>query len=139
MRTIERSKPLYADLTQRIQIREAANTPTSSGGIDTTYTVKTTVWGRVRPLSLSTEVGMFVRDVQVVKKPTHVVHMRVNTELEVTRIGLQGNMYLYVEDKEGKGRSFRILSVIDKDDRGIELEVLVKEMGLQYGTDDLLI
>ena len=132
-----RSKPLYADLTHRIQVREALNTPTSSGNITTEYNIKARIWGRVRPLPMSYQIGIFVRDVQIEMKPTHTIRMRVNTELGVTRTGLQGNMYLYVEDKNEKGRSFRILSVLDKDDRRIELNVLVRELGIQYGTDNL--
>lgn len=138
-----KSKALYADLNERIQVREVINTPSSSGGMETTYNVKTTVWGRVRPLSvnqqINQQIGNFIGDSQVNNQPTHVMRLRVNTELEVTRTGLQGNMYLYIEDKETKGRSFRILAVVDKDDRGIELNILVREMGIQYGTDDLLL
>lgn len=133
-----RSKHLYADLTTRIQIREVENTAATAGGMDTTYSVKATVWGSIQPLSVSTQIGFFVRDAQVQQgQPTHVIRMRVNTELGVTREGLQGNMYLFVEDNEGKGRSFRILAPINLGDRGVELLVVVREVGIQYGSDQL--
>ena len=134
-----RRKPMYADFTQKIQVRQVTNTPTTAGGMDTTYDVKATVWGKIRPLLMSRQIGIYVREVQVAVKPTHVVHVRVNRELEVTREGLKNSMYFYVEDTEGRGRSFRILSIVDKEDRGIELEVLTREMGIEYGTDELLL
>lgn len=130
-------KPPYADLVSRIQVREVVNDPQSSGGMDTTYTVKATVWGSVKPLSMTSQIGFYVRDVQVKGQPTHVIRLRVNKELGVTRKDLQGNMYLYIEDKTGEGRSFRILCPVDKDDRGSEMAVLVREIGLQFGTDGL--
>lgn len=133
-----KSKALYADLTHKIQVREATNTPSTSGGMETTYNVKTTVWGRIRPLGAAQQIGIFIREVQISISPTHTIRMRVNKELGVTRESLSGNMYLYSEDMPGKGRSFRILSIIDKDDRGIELTAVVREMGIQYGKDDLL-
>lgn len=132
-----KTKALYVDLTQRVQVREAINTPTSIGGITTEYNVKARVWGRVKQLSMSHNIGAYIRDAQIAAQPTHIIRLRVNKELNVTRPGLQGNMYLFVEDSEEKGRSFRILSVLDKDDRRIELNVLVKEMGVHYGTDKL--
>lgn len=133
-----KSKPLYADLTQRIEIREASNDPNNTQGvIETTYNVKATVWGAVRPLSVSHQIGAFIRDSQVENQPTHIVRLRVNEELGVTRSGLQGNMYLFIKDTEKKGRSFCVLSSIDKGDRGVELAVIVREMGIQFGTDQL--
>ena len=134
----KKAKSLHSELTRRIEIREVTNTPGTTGGMETTYNVKTTVWGSIKPLSLSTQIGVYVRDVQVTTAPTHVIRMRVNKELEVTRNGLLGNMYLFSEDTDAKGRSFRIISVIDKEDRGIELLIIVREMGIQYGSDDLL-
>lgn len=132
-----KSKPLYADLVDKIQVREAINTPTSTGAITTEYSIKARVWGRIRPLSMTHNIGVFVRDAQINVQPTHTIRLRVNRELGVTRTDLQGNMFLYAEDRNEKGRSFRILSIVDKDDRGIELNVLVREMGVQYGTDEL--
>lgn len=133
-----RTKALYTDLTERIEIREVSNDPSISGLIETTYTIKATVWGAIKPLPFSFQLGSFIRDAQTENTPTHVVRMRVNKELGVTRSGLQGNMFLFVKDTEKGGRSFRILSPIDKEDRGIELTVIVKELGIQYGQDQLL-
>lgn len=128
---------LYTELSQRIQVREAIDGLTAVGAMQTSYLVKATVWGRVKPLSMNSNIGRFIRDAQTGNEPTHIIRMRVNSELGVTRAGLQGNMYLYVADDDNIGRSFRILSPIDKDDRGFVLDVLVREMGVQYGSDGL--
>jgi len=128
---------LYAELVQRVELREADDDLISSGAMQTTYTVKATVWGRVKPLSMANNIGRFMRDSQTDNIPTHIIRLRVNQELGVTRSGLQGNMYLYVADDDDTGRSFRILSPVDKDDRGNVLDVLVREMGVQYGADGL--
>jgi len=128
---------MFADLKQRIQVREVTNTPGDGGGVDTTYAVKATVWGRVKNLPMSYSIGAYIRDAQVDKQPTHIITMRVNKDLGVTRPGLQGNMYLYVEDEPGSGRSFRIMSPMDKNDRGLTLDVLVREEGVQESEDGL--
>ncbi len=130
-------RQLFSDLRQRIQVREAVNTPGDTGGMDSTYNPLATVWGQVRPLPISAAVGAYIRDAQIDTQPTHIIRMRVNKELGVTRPGLQANMYLYVEDTPGEGRSFRILTAVDKDDRGLVIDVLVREMGKQNGDDQL--
>ena len=134
-----KNKPLYASLTKRIEIREVSNVPdVVKGLIETTYIIKSTVWGSVNPLSTKHASSVFIRDMQVENVPTHIIKIRVNKKRGVTRQGLQGNMYLYVKDNDKEGRSFRILCPIDEQDRGIELNILAKEMGLQFGTDVLI-
>ena len=133
-----KQRPLFADLTKRIQLREVENVAVASGGVETSYTVRATVWGAIKPLPTAIYLGFYVREVLVQNQPTHTIRLRINTELGITRQGLQGNMFLYSEDGPGsKGRSFRILSSIDRQDRGLEVEILAQEIEIQYGRDRL--
>lgn len=133
---------LASDLTERIQIRQAVDTPNDDGGYDRSYTTLLTVWSGIKSLSFKSR---YFRGEQVEYTATHEFKIR---RIAIATLGttfssgfgsdfdsikdlnpLKSDYFIFVQRGSTiKGRLFRIHEVIDKDERREYLRIYAEEI-----------
>lgn len=101
-------------LRHRIDVQQATKTRTASGGYEETWTTVATVWGAVEPL----RGREYFENAQVQSEATHRITLRY-------RAGVSPDDRLR---HSTENRIFLPLSVLNRDERNVSLEIMAKEV-----------
>ena len=142
---------LAPKLRERIEIREAVQTPNdTTGGMDRSYNTITTIWAGIKPVSMSVAQAAYIRGEQVEEVETHIFTVR---RTAVSSLGrdfskafagdfdsiedlspVKTNWFIFLrKGSANKGRLFKIHRVMDKEERREYLLIMAEEIE-EHGT-----
>lgn len=132
-------------LNRRVQIGFPVQTENSDGGFDFSFTILTTVWMSIRPISFRISGASYIRGQQVTETATHLFEVRkqsvVNLGPEFSMAfstawkmmenisSIKANYYLFLESTSTtKGRLFKITSALDEGENREFITITAEEI-----------